>query len=117
MVITADHVQFYREQKFPRPSWAPPIKTSILLGQVSAHERLVSVHTLINSQVPEKKKHRTEPHNLIHLVRCVQRHKQETVKDFLYRCATEPCGTDPKRRTGYARTWYNKLIRKGINNE
>ena len=109
MIITAAHVQFYRERKCPRPSWAPVINVSKVFGREYPQESLVSVHTLINAQVPEKKKHRTEPTTLIHLVRCVQSHKQETVKDFLYRLATEPCGTDPKRRTGYARTWYHKL--------
>jgi hypothetical protein len=113
MIITADHIQFYRERKVPRPSWAPAIKTSKVLGRVYAQETLVSVHTLINAQVPEVRKHRTEPNNLIHLIRLVQSHKAETVTQFLYRLATKPCGTDPKRRVGYARAWYQKLTRKG----
>jgi len=111
MIITANHVQFYRERKIPRPSWAAAIKTSKLFGKTYAQETLVSVHALINAQVPEVRKHRTEPNNLIHLIRCVQSHKQETLEQFLYRLSTEPCGTDPKRRTGYARTWYAKIMR------
>jgi hypothetical protein len=107
MILTRLHVQFFREQKVPRPSWAPAItRTHFGVSEVP-----VNIHALINAQVPERKTHRTEPHNLIHLVKLVQGHKQETVKAFLYRLATEPCGTDPKRRTGYARKWYAKLTR------
>lgn len=107
MIVTRSHVQFYREQKVPRPSWAPAItRTHFGVSEVA-----VDINTLINAQVPEYKKHRTEPHNLIHLVRLVQRHKQETVKDLLYRLSVNPSGTDPKRRVGYARKWYAKLMR------
>jgi hypothetical protein len=99
MRITKDHLQFYREHKLATPAWS-----------MGAPEP-VSIHTLINAQVPQPKQHRTEPNNLIHLVKLVQRHRQETVKEFLRHCAFLPCGTDPKRRTGYARSWYAKIVR------
>jgi len=99
MRITKDHLQFYREHKLAAPAWSMGAPTP------------VSIHTLINAQVPQPKQHRTEPNTLIHLVKLVQGHKQETVVSFLSRLAHKPCGTDSKRRTGYARKWYALLTR------
>lgn len=108
MIITTQHLRFYQAKKTPVPAWINSIaKTPWKLVEPCG----VSVHELINIQVPEYKRIKTEPNNLIHLIRLVQSHKQETVREFLYRLATEPCGTDPKRRTGYARKWYAKLVR------
>jgi hypothetical protein len=108
MKLTTEHLRFYQAKKTPVPQWITKIaKTPWALVEPCN----VSIHTLINQQVPNKKLRSSEPHNLIHLVKSVQGHKQETVREFLYRLATKPCGTDPKRRTGYARKWYAKLTR------
>ena len=100
MILTKDHLQFYREHKVPAPYWG-------------LEASRVSVHTLINAQVqwPKPKRHRTEPNNLLYLIRMVKAHKQETVKEFLKRLSNNPSGTDPKRRTGYARKWYARLTK------
>ncbi len=98
MILTKDHLQFYREHKVPAPYWGLEVNR-------------VSVHTLINAQVPQPKRHQTEPNNLLHLIRLVQSHKRETVKELLKRLAYNPHGTDPKRRTGYARKWYAQLTK------
>lgn len=106
MKIITEHLRFYQAKKTPVPAWIKHIsKTPWTLVQPCG----VSVDALINVQVKMPKYY--DAHNLIHLVRLVQEHKRETVKGFLYRLATQPCGTDPKRRTGYARKWYSKLIR------
>ena len=108
MIITTDHLRFYQAKKTPVPGWIAQIgKTPWRLVEPCN----VSIHTLINQQVPSKKLRSTEPGNLIYLVKSVRSRKQETVREFLHRLATEPCGTDPKRRTGYARKWYAKLTR------
>ena len=101
MLITLNHLQFYREHKVARPAWAAALQLT---------HNTVSIHTLINAQVPDYKKNRIEPQTLIHLVRLVQSHKAETVKKFLYRLATNPSLTDSKRRVSFARTWYAHLV-------
>jgi len=108
MLITTDHLRFYQAKKTPVPGWIAQIGKTPWRPVEPCN---VSIHTLINQQVPSKKKRTTEPGNLIYLVKLVQSHKQETVKGFLYRLAHKPCGTDPKRRIGYARKWYVKLTR------
>ena len=107
MRITTEHLRFYQAKKTPVPQWITKIaKTPWTLVEPCG----ISVHSLINTQT--KSPRYTDAHNLMHLVKLVQSHKQETVPQFLYRLATEPCGTDPKRRTGYARKWYAKLTQR-----
>lgn len=98
MKITTQHLRFYQAKKTRVPGW---------ITQIAVEPCAVSVHELINLQ--EKAPRYTDAHGLLHLIRLVQGHKQETVKEFLYRLATRPCATDPKRRTGYARKWYRRL--------
>lgn len=106
MKITTQHLRFYQAKKTPVPGWITKIaKTPWSLVEPGA----VSVHELINLQ--EKAPRYSDAHSLMHLVKLVQGHKQETVKEFLYRLATRPCATDPKRRTSDARKWYGKLTR------
>lgn len=106
MKITTEHLRFYQAKKTPVPGWTTAIaKTPWTLIEPCG----VSIHTLINVQTKTPKY--TDAQTLIHLVKLVQGHKQETVKGFLYRLMTNPCFTDPKRRIGYARKWYAKLLR------
>lgn len=99
MILTKSHLQFYREKKLPAPKWG-------------LESNPVSVHELINSQDPIRRKMKNEPNTLIHLIRLVQSHKQETVIGFLKRLAYNPCRTDTPRRVGYARKWYAHLQRE-----
>jgi len=106
MIITTDHLRFYQAKKTPVPQWITKIsKTPWVLVEPCA----VSVHTLINVQTKTPKRY--DALNLMHLVKLVQRNKQETIRDFLYRIAYHPCSTDTKRRIGYARKWRAKLMR------
>ena len=104
MILTISHVQFYQAKKTPVPGWAATLTKPV---------PEVSIHELINVQVPEYKRTKTEPNNLIHLIRCVQRHRLETVESMLKRVAFTPYPTDPKRRVGYARKWLKKLHERG----
>lgn len=105
MKITTEHLRFYQAKKTPVPGWITQIaKTPWSLVQVCA----VSVHDLINVQTKRDK--RLEAHNLMHLVRLVQSHKQETVYQMLYRIGTRPSGTDSKRRVAYAKKWALRLL-------
>jgi len=110
MKITQAHLNFYREKKNPRPDWAKDLK----------HPNSASIHELINSQIEEKRKS-TEPHNIIQLIKGAIRIQNrpffrpdhnwpyENLQQYLYHLAFQPYSTDPKRRTAYARKWYNKL--------
>ena len=104
MKITTQHLRFYQAKKTRVPGWITQIaKTPWSLVEPCA----VPVHALIHLQ--EKAPRYTDAHRLLHLIRLVQGHKQEPVKEFLYRLATSRSATDPKRRTGYARKWYRRL--------
>lgn len=101
MILTVNHLKFYQAKKTPVPGWAATITKPV---------PEVSIHELINVQVPEYKRTKTEPNNLIHIIRCVQRHRQETVQSLLARIAYTPHVTDTKRRSGYAKKWLRKLV-------
>lgn len=104
MKLTTAHLRFYQAMKTPVPQWITQIpKTPWSLVTPCA----VSVHELINSQIKIPK--RLDAQNLMHLVRLVQSHKEETVHEFLTRVATRPYSTDSKRRVAYARKWAAKL--------
>lgn len=107
MILTIDHLRFYQAKKTPVPTWFSQIAKPPKWAKFEPCA--VSVHALINVQVPEYKRTKTEPHNLIHLIRLVQTHKEETVPEFLSRLVTRPYTTDSKRRIGYARKWLKKL--------
>lgn len=104
MKLTTEHLRFYQAKKTPVPGWITQIaKTPWTLVQACG----VSVHDLINVQTKRDK--RLEAHNLMHLVRLVKSHKQETVYQMLHRIATRPCMTDSKRRVAYAKKWSERI--------
>lgn len=122
MKLTTDHLRFYQAKKTPVPKWSAQIaKTPWRLERPGN----VSIHTLINAQVPRVPRH--EAGNLIHLVQLVQRTHDagvnpfpETVRDFLRRIASNYCPTDKtyltvaadtRRRIGYARKWSKRLTK------
>lgn len=100
MKITQAHLHFWERKKgVAVPKWAT--------GLESAPE--ISIHTLINAQVPSKKLSNALNNTLV-LLHFARKRGSDSLKQTLYRMATDPQTTiDPKRRAGYCRKWLEKM--------
>lgn len=115
MKITQAHIDFYRAHKVPAVSLQARLAPqSVFLRRLAAETpRSWSIDALINSQADGARKG-TEPHNLLVFLRGT-RARGESLTGYLYRTGWHPYGTDPKRRTAYARRWYTRLVQQGYN--
>lgn len=99
MQITRVTLDWYRQKMKPR--WA---------AAVVAKERKISIDSVLNSQADAAAGRRPmnhEANNLLALCRSYR--KFGILKPELRRLATQPCGTDSKRRTAWALKWYRRL--------
>ena len=105
MLITQAHIDFYRLKKLPCHSLQSKVKTPFM---PKGYVRTETIDCLINSQVKDARKGQTEPHNINNFIRG-WRSRGENVVNELYRLAYHPYGTDPERRTAYAKKWHARL--------
>ena len=117
MKLTQEHLNFYREQKTPTPQWAKTMAKERKYPWNKSVSK-TSIDRLINYQTKENP--RLEAVNLCSLLRNARNlftaPRQDLglpqfydARTYLYHIAFRPCGTDSKRRIGYARKWFKRI--------